>query len=132
VAENSEHSRYSGPNLERGYRENLLVRDEGATASVEWRFPLRKLESQGGVERWDPALQLAVYADYGWSKDEDESFTSGTATEIYSVVAGVLWQPLDGMGVEFYYGISLNDLGIEGDDPQDDGIHLAVSYSFSR
>ena len=43
----------------RGYRENQLVRDNGAIASLEWRIPIIKDKS------WADMVQLAPFVDYG-------------------------------------------------------------------
>jgi hemolysin activation/secretion protein len=113
----------------RGYRENLLVRDNGLTASLEWRLPLfpngrRKAGFDAG------ALTMAAFADFGQSWDQDTGLPSDSKERIYSVGAGALWQPLPTVGAQLYYGEGLKDLATGGDDLQDRGWHFRVNYQF--
>ena len=52
----------------RGYRESQLVRDQGLATSIEYQFPA--LVDASGQRRGK--LDLAVFADYGVSLDQNE------------------------------------------------------------
>jgi hemolysin activation/secretion protein len=113
----------------RGYRENLLVRDNGVTASLEWRLPL--FPGSGGKAGFDArALTVAAFADFGQSWDQNTGLPSDRKEHIYSVGAGALWQPLPAVGAQLYYGEGLKDLASSGDDLQDRGWHFRVNYHF--
>ena len=108
----------------RGYRESQLVRDHGLAASVEYRFAA--FVDDTGQRRGK--LDLAVFADYGVSKDEDESlFTSGRE-DLASVGIGLIWDPLPGLHAEIYRGRELKERNNPRDALQDRGIHYGLTY----
>jgi hemolysin activation/secretion protein len=125
-----------GANTVRGYRENLLVRDNGVIASLEWQMPLFITET--ATDRFDPRrLTLATFFDYGmswdtkWENRFEPEFELPSATEEYlaSIGLGLLWDPLPGLHAEVYWGHALQDFDTGGDDLQDDGLHFRVSWS---
>jgi hemolysin activation/secretion protein len=125
-----------GASTVRGYRENLLVRDNGVIASLEWRVPLYATEAPTG--RFDPRrLKLAVFADYGrswdtsWKDPLDPGFelASRKAADISSAGLGLLWDPAPGVHAEIYWGHAFEDQDTGGGDLQDDGIHLRFSWN---
>jgi len=116
-----------GFNSVRGYRENLLVRDNGLVASAEWRLPLFSgREMRSGFD-WR-SLTGALFADFGQSWDQDTGLPSDRKQRIYSVGAGLIWTPLPGLSAYTYYGEALKDLNTSGGDLQDRGWHFRVSY----
>ena len=64
----------------RGNREYALVRDEGAVGSAEVRVPLWQSEGR-------PVIELAPFADVGWSSDRDRE------TESPDFLSLILFQP---------------------------------------
>ncbi len=111
----------------RGYRENILVRDNGFVASAEWRLPL--FADRQRPDGWDwRSLTVAAFADYGTSWDQDTGLPSDEKERIYSIGAGAIWTPLPGLSGYVYYGEALNDLETAGDDLQDRGWHFRISY----
>jgi hemolysin activation/secretion protein len=111
----------------RGYRENLLVRDNAVVGSLEWRVPLFAAARSGsGFDA--KALTVALFSDFGQSWDQGSRLPSGRKERIYSVGLGLLWRPLPGLSADVYYGHALNDLPFVGDDIQDDGWHLRLGY----
>jgi len=108
----------------RGYRESQLVRDHGLAASVEYRFAA--FLDDTGQRRGK--LDLAVFADYGVSKDEDDSlFTSGRE-DLASVGIGLIWDPLPGLHAELYRGHDLEEQNNPREALQDRGIHYGLTY----
>jgi hemolysin activation/secretion protein len=78
----------------RGYRECLLVRDNGVVASLEARMPL--LHSNTST----PRLELAYFIDAGWSwNDEDRS----AAETLWSAGLGVRWRFSQWGGMELQW-----------------------------
>ena len=108
----------------RGYRENLFVRDNGVTASLEYQFPL--FVDETGQDKYD--LRLATFADWGRSWDEDDALPTSAAETIASVGLGALWNPIEGLYVELYWGKDLDDQILPNDTWQDRGLHYQVSY----
>jgi hemolysin activation/secretion protein len=110
----------------RGYRENQLVRDSGAVASLEWRIPVFRLPlpvlSQSII---DGQVQLAVFTDYGWSESRDPQTPEDPKT-IGSWGLGVLWDPSPKIHTAFYWGVPFKNIkeGLDHD-LQDSGIHFS-------
>ncbi len=121
--QNMEKLPVGGMGSVRGYRQNTLVRDNGAVVSLEYRFNLTDAAA-GSLG----AVQLVPFLDWGAARNDSDAFFHDTET-LTSAGLGVLWAPLRGLGVELYWGYGFDDVP----DPvestlQDDGIHLRVSY----
>lgn len=115
-----------GATTVRGYRENLLVRDNGFIGSVEFRFPVFRLPlpliSEGPQ---DGRVQLAAFYDFGWSENTDVE--SPDPDTISSLGIGVRWDPHRRIHGELYWGFALREVGELGEgDLQDSGIHFAL------
>lgn len=101
----------------RGYRENRLVRDEGAVGSLELRVPL--LRDLFGSD----ALELAPFVDvgYGWNHDAGSS-----PNTLASAGLGLRYRLADLLDLEAYWGEPLNHVERPGSTLEDDGIHLRL------
>ncbi len=115
-----------GATTVRGYRQNLLVRDNGVVASVELRVPVFRLPipyiSQG-LE--DGTVQIATFFDFGWSRNTDTATIEPTT--ISSPGIGLRWDPHSKFHTELYWGIALRNVDIGNDhDIQDSGIHFLI------
>lgn len=108
----------------RGYRENLFVRDNGVTASLEYQLPLFLDET--GHDKYN--LKLAAFADWGRSWDEDDALPTSDAENIASIGLGALWAPIEGLSAELYWGKDLDDQKLPNDTWQDRGFHYQLSY----
>jgi hemolysin activation/secretion protein len=111
----------------RGYRENLLVRDEGVIASIEARVPL--FPDDAGASRI--GLSIAPFVDFGVARDRLESLSSSESENLLSAGAGLLWNPWRPLNVEVYYGHRFEDVDDAGDGLQDDGVHFRVTFGWS-
>lgn len=111
----------------RGYREDLLVLDNGYAGSIEYRLPLLRLPVPGLSERpEDGILYLAPFVDIGGGYNN-----SGTPDpdprQIASVGAGFRWSPAPGFSVALYAGLPLDDTPSPDErDLQDEGIHFEL------
>ncbi|MEQ8859223.1 MAG: ShlB/FhaC/HecB family hemolysin secretion/activation protein [Pseudomonadales bacterium] len=128
-----------GINTVRGYRENLLVRDNGAAASLELRWrPFADRES-----RALNTLTLIPFVDHGRSWDERDVDTTSLVRDtsdtesITGAGLGLAWQPVEGFDVEVYWADDVDTSFARAADPrrasreeglQDDGVHFSVSY----
>ena len=106
----------------RGYRENELVRDNGAVGSVEVRVPV--LHDRRG----EPMVQLAPFSDVGsgWSARGPTPDPKYLA----SVGIGLRWAITETIGFQIYWGEKLKNVTTPGGDLQDAGIHLQLSSEF--
>lgn len=109
-----------GVNSVRGYRQNLMVRDNGWVASAEVRIPAFH-DANGNSN-----FQWTVFADLG--RGWNEQFDTPDPKSVSSVGAGILWDPLPGLHTELYLAHGLEDVRFADEDLQDDGIHLQVTY----
>jgi hemolysin activation/secretion protein len=112
----------------RGYRENLLVRDQAFIASVELRIPIVRNAP------WAEDLQLVPFSDYGYAKNRD--LPSLDPRSIYSVGLGLRWGvPLMKspaalkLDFEFYWGYALKDVSPPDHNIQDEGIHFQIAVT---
>jgi len=112
----------------RGYRENLLVRDQAGIASVELRIPIVQNAP------WAEYLQLVPFSDYGYAKNKD--LPTFYPRSIYSVGLGLRWgvplmkSPAElKLDFEFYWGYALVDVNPPDHNLQDDGIHFQIGVT---
>jgi hemolysin activation/secretion protein len=106
-----------GANSVRGYRENTLVRDEGALASLELRIPLAT-ESAGS---W----QFAPFLDAGYARHRGRE-TFGPR-DISSAGLTIYWQSGAHFSARLALAKALRNIEPQGEeDWQDEGIHFAL------
>ncbi|MBI1778226.1 MAG: ShlB/FhaC/HecB family hemolysin secretion/activation protein [Proteobacteria bacterium] len=117
-----------GANTVRGYRENLLVRDNGYIGSVEGRIPILSFAlpwqaqaAEGGV------LQLAPFFDYGagWNKDRP----TPSPRNIGSVGLGLRLDLGGRIHAQLYYGKALREVPVSPRSLEDRGIHFRLETS---
>ena len=99
----------------RGYRENLLVRDNAAIASAELRVPL--------VTGRFGSVELAPFYDWGTGWNENETRLPKT---IRSAGIGLRFQFLENVHAYAYWAESLRNVPDTGDNIQEDGFHLGI------
>ena len=103
----------------RGYRETQRIADNGYSASIEYRHPVRS-DDLGRTR-----LQLAAFFDIGdtWNSERD----TPDSRYLSSIGLGVLWDPHPKVHAELYWGVPLRDVGNPANDLQDSGIHFALT-----
>ncbi len=114
-----EKSSIGGFDTVRGYRENLLVRDDVMSATVEAHIGL----AAGGSH----ALELVPFFDTGKAWDKNAPAQANT---LASLGAGLEWQPWKNTHARLYYGYALKKAPIPGSNLQDSGIHFRISSDF--
>jgi len=101
----------------RGFRANQLVRDEGYTASLEYRYPVFRNPSG-----WRN-IQLAAFVDRGWAKNKVEPNPSPSG--LTGIGAGVVWNPSPRYSAELYFANGRTDVPPQpGHSLQDDSIYF--------
>jgi hemolysin activation/secretion protein len=79
----------------RGFRTNQLVRDEGYTATIEYRRPIF-----ANASGWRN-LAVALFVDHGWAKNKVEPNPSPSA--LTGLGAGLVWTPSPRYSAEIYF-----------------------------
>jgi hemolysin activation/secretion protein len=112
----------------RGYRENLLVRDDAFITSLEFRVPVIQ------NKRWADYIQLCPFFDYGWAEYRD--FPTPDPKYVYSTGIGLRWaapiikSPVELRAeLEFYWGYALKHVDVPYDDIQDSGFHFQFALT---
>jgi len=112
----------------RGYRENLLVRDQAFITSLEARIPIVQ------NKRWADYLQVCPFFDYGRATNKD--LPTPSPKDISSVGLGLRWSALGiklpvtlKPEVELYWGHPLRHIDQPHEELQDSGIHFQVAVT---
>ena len=108
----------------RGYRENRIVRDNGAAVSAELRLPVPQLRASGRT-----LLEVAPFFDAGYGYDTDPTTVSPDKFQS-SAGVGLLAHPTQWLDMEVYYGHPFQDFG-DHSDLQDVGVHFRISAHLS-
>ncbi len=104
----------------RGYRENQMVRDRGAVASLEFRIPV-VFDTRGREQ-----VSLAPFVDYGFASNNGSGIEQ--FNEISSAGLGVLFTPNEHVDMRLYWGHALTDVDNDDNDLQDHGIHFSLRF----
>ena len=114
----------------RGFRENQLVRDNGLSASLEWRIPLF---NDGDHSRNRRDLTAVPFLDYGRSWDHDRNLSTHKAAELGSIGLGFRWRPTEHVYFSLFYAVTIADDDVPKPaerDLQDDGFHVARALNW--
>lgn len=117
-----EQLRLGGINSIRGYRQDLLLGDNGFLACAELRLPILR------ISQWDGVLQITPFVDFGtaWNSGDFELDPNTLA----SVGLGLRWQHGDRFAARIDWGLPLiNDRFEGGGSLQEDGIYFSVEYT---
>lgn len=106
-----------GPQSVRGYREGLLIRDQGLLLSGELQLPLGSRRASGGWY-WAPFLDLGEAWNHGAESER---------SAISSVGVGLLWRG-EQLDASLYFGAPLNDVKRSENSLQEEGILFSLSY----
>ncbi|MEH1948031.1 MAG: ShlB/FhaC/HecB family hemolysin secretion/activation protein [Nostoc sp.] len=117
----SEQFGLGGINSVRGYRQNLLLADNGAFASVELRLPIAR------VSQWNGLLQVTPFVDLGtaWNNSSSRYETNTLA----SVGLGLRWSQGNNFNVGVEWGIPLVSVDTQRNTWQENGLYFFVQYN---
>jgi hemolysin activation/secretion protein len=111
-----------GARTVRGYRKNLLVRDNALVSSVELRIPILR------TALGEDILQIAPFADFGHAWNDQETPHMKT---ISSLGVGLRYRINDRISLEGYWGGRLRSVPRPKTNLQNYGVHLrAVVRAF--
>jgi hemolysin activation/secretion protein len=107
----------------RGYRQDLLLVDNGIFASAEVRLPILRVDSVKGV------LQVAPFVDVGvgWNNAENLIPTPNPNT-LVSVGLGLQWQMGDRFNARLDWGIPLTQFEVQGNTLSEQELYFTVNY----
>ena len=108
-----------GMNSVRGYRSNVLVRDNAVNSSIELRIPLMDDEQGWGV------LQFVPFFDYG--RGWNTGYETPEPDQISSVGGGIRWSLRNRMLLEVFYGQSLRNVSVEDRELADRGVNFQLT-----
>ena len=110
-----------GVNTVRGYRQDLLLSDNGFFASVELRTTIAR------IPKWQASLQLTPFFDLGttWNKDSEVI----PRQSLYSIGIGLRFEVGDTFNARLDWGIPLADVDLDKDTLQENGINFAIEYN---
>ena len=110
-----------GVNTVRGYRQDLLLSDNGFFASAELRTSIAR------IPKWQTTLQLTPFFDLGtaWNR-RDASVIPRKS--LYSIGLGLRLEVGEIFNARIDYGIPLAELDVEKNTLQENGIYFHIEY----
>ncbi len=111
-----------GQNSVRGYRQDVLLTDNGALASVELRVPILRLARQSGL------VQVAPFVDAGAAWNSSDR-TSPSANFLASAGIGLRLRLGNGLAANLDWGIPLVNLDSKGKTWQENGLYFSITSS---
>jgi hemolysin activation/secretion protein len=106
----------------RGYRQDLLLTDNGAIASAEVRFPIWRVPKVKGLLQIAPFIDLGV----GWNHSGEKA--NPDSDKLLGAGVGLLWQMGDRLNMRLDYGIPLINVGGGDRTFQEKGIYFRINY----
>ena len=105
----------------RGYRQDLLLADNGLFTSIEVRLPVLE------VADWQSVLSVAPFFDFGtvWNQGE---LTISPST-LASIGLGLRWQQGDNFQANIYWGLPLIDIAADRQTLQENGIYFSLRWN---
>lgn len=114
----SEQFAIGGQNTVRGYRQDALLADNGAFASVELHLPINRSPNN--------LLQVAPFVDFGTTWNNDGSRSAGNT--LVSTGLGLQWRS-DQLTARLDWGIPLTNLPNQRNSWQENGLYFSVRYT---
>ncbi len=102
----------------RGFRENLLVRDNGVVISNQLRYALYR-----------STLYLVPFFDFGRSWDSDQGRLGSAGDQISSVGTGLEWKANKRFYTELFWGKTIMDASTSSAQTQDLSFHFLLRYT---
>ena len=109
----------------RGYRQDLLLADNGALASVELRLPILRIPQGDGVMQVTPFVDVGTAWNNSSSIDENNINTNTLA----SVGLGLRWLQGNNFNAGVEWGIPLVSIDTQGNTWQENGLYFFVQYN---
>lgn len=110
----------------RGYRQDVLLSDNGWLASAEMRLPILR------VKDWDSVLQVTPFVDLGaaWNNDRNgEDRPELESNFLAGVGLGLRWQTGNHFSARLDWGVPLVDIETPNETLQEDGLYFSILYT---
>jgi hemolysin activation/secretion protein len=111
-----------GQDSVRGFRQDLLLTDNGLVASAEVRLPIMRIPEVEGL------LQLTPFVDFGagWNNSGRSNPNPDT---LFGLGLGLRWQQGDYLTFRLDYGFPLTDTNTESNNLQENGLYFSLSWT---
>ncbi|MCC5609693.1 ShlB/FhaC/HecB family hemolysin secretion/activation protein [Nostoc sp. CHAB 5834] len=121
----SEQFGLGGISSVRGYRQDLLLANNGALASVELRLPIVR------VPQWDGVMQVTPFVDVGtaWNNSSSIDENNTNTNTLASVGLGLRWLQGNNFNAGVEWGIPLVSVDTQGNTLQENGLYFFVQYN---
>ncbi|BAZ50058.1 surface antigen variable number [Nostoc sp. NIES-4103] len=119
----SEQFGLGGTNSVRGYRQDLLLTDNGALASAELRLPILR------VSEWNGVLQVSPFVDVGTAWNNSSSRDENDTNTLASVGLGLRWLQGNNFNAAIEWGIPLVSVDTQSNTWQENGLYFFVQYT---
>jgi Hemolysin activation/secretion protein len=106
----------------RGYRQDLLLTDNGAIAIAEVRIPVWRVPKVKGL------LQVAPFIDFGVGWNHSGEKANPNSDKLLGAGVGLLWQMGDQFNLRLDYGIPLINAQSSDRTFQEKGIYFRINY----
>ena len=105
----------------RGYRQDVLLTDNGALASAEFRFPIYRMPRQQGL------LQIIPFVDVGagWNSGR----VNPSSNTLVSTGVGLQWRMGDRLLTRLDWGIPLIEVDSRKRTWQENGFYFSIQYN---
>jgi hemolysin activation/secretion protein len=108
----------------RGYRQDLLLTDNGFLTTAEVRLPILRVARVEGV------LQVVPFVDFGMAwNHSDNPIPNPDRNTLVGVGLGLQWQMGDRLTARFDWGIPLIDANSSNDTLQEQGLYFSINFS---
>jgi hemolysin activation/secretion protein len=115
-----------GQDTVRGYRQDLLLADNGVIASAEVRLPIFTPPESKQI------LQVVPFFDLGWGWNQrNNPSPNPTPSTIASTGLGLRYQGSDNFSAKLDYGIPLTAIGTVKSTLQEKGFYFSLNYNQS-
>ncbi|MEA5598459.1 ShlB/FhaC/HecB family hemolysin secretion/activation protein [Rivularia sp. UHCC 0363] len=119
----SEQFGLGGINSVRGYRQDFLLRDNGALASVELQLPILR------VSDWDGLLQVTPFVDVGTTWNNSSNSDKNDISTLAAVGLGLRWTQGNNLTAAVEWGIPLVSVDTQSNSWQKNGLYFFVQYN---
>jgi hemolysin activation/secretion protein len=110
-----------GMDTVRGYRQDLLLTDNGIFASAELRYPIYRTRDRKGVLQVTPFIDLGTAWNNGSQVDPDPN-------TLVSAGLGLRWSYGDRLTARFEWGIPLVDVKSNKRTWQEHGLYFSIEF----
>jgi len=119
----SEQFGLGGINSVRGYRQDFLLRDNGALASVEFQLPILR------VSQWDGVLQVTPFFEVGSAWNNSSSRDENDTNTLASIGLGLRWLQANNFTAALQWGVPLVSVDTQGNSWQENGLYFFLQYN---